>query len=44
MRETIRHPADRFIAGVKAAWSISATFIRLALELRRQKANQREPV
>jgi hypothetical protein len=25
------------IAGVKAAWSISMTFVRLALELRRQK-------
>jgi glycosyltransferase involved in cell wall biosynthesis len=29
--------SGNLIAGVKAAWTISATFVRLALELRRQK-------
>jgi hypothetical protein len=29
--------SGNLIAGVKAAWSISATFVRLALELRRQR-------
>lgn len=29
--------SGNLIAGVKAAWSISVTFVRLALELRRQK-------
>jgi glycosyltransferase involved in cell wall biosynthesis len=29
--------SGNLVAGVKAAWSISATFVRLALELRRQK-------
>ncbi len=29
--------SGNLIAGVKAAWSISATFVRLALELRQQK-------
>jgi glycosyltransferase involved in cell wall biosynthesis len=29
--------SGNLIAGVKAAWSISATFVRLALELRRRK-------
>lgn len=29
--------SGNLIAGVKATWSISATFVRLALELRRQK-------
>jgi glycosyltransferase involved in cell wall biosynthesis len=36
--------SGNLIAGIKAAWSISVTFVRLALELRRQeKGNQREP-
>jgi two-component system NtrC family sensor kinase len=35
--------SGNLIAGVKTAWSISATFIRLALELRRQKRDQRLP-
>ena len=34
--------SGNFIAGVKAAWSISATFVRLALELRHQKIPRRE--
>ena len=34
--------SGNFIAGVKAAWSISATFVRLALELRYQKMPGRE--
>ena len=29
--------SGNLIAGVKASWSIAATFVRLALELRRQK-------
>jgi glycosyltransferase involved in cell wall biosynthesis len=29
--------SGNFLAGIKATWSISATFVRLALELRRQK-------
>jgi hypothetical protein len=29
--------SGNLIAGVKAVWSISATFVRLAIELRRQK-------
>jgi hypothetical protein len=29
------------VAGIKAAWSISTTFIRLALELRGEKARAR---
>jgi hypothetical protein len=29
--------SGNLIAGAKAAWSISATFVRLALELRHQK-------
>jgi glycosyltransferase involved in cell wall biosynthesis len=32
--------SGNLIAGVKAAWSISVTFVRLALELRRQKRHQ----
>jgi len=36
--------SGNLIAGVKAAWSISVTFVRLALELRRlQKRDQRGP-
>jgi len=34
--------SGNLIAGVKAAWSISATFVRLALELRHQKIPRRE--
>jgi glycosyltransferase involved in cell wall biosynthesis len=30
--------SGNFVAGVRAAWSISATFARLAIELRRQKS------
>jgi glycosyltransferase involved in cell wall biosynthesis len=33
--------SGNLIAGVKAAWSISSTFVRLALELRRRKGDQR---
>jgi hypothetical protein len=33
--------SGNLIAGVGAAWSISVTFVRLALELRRQKLSQR---
>jgi hypothetical protein len=28
--------SGNLVAGIKAAWSIAATFVRLALELRRQ--------
>jgi glycosyltransferase involved in cell wall biosynthesis len=35
--------SGNLLAGFKAAWSISATFIRLALELRRQKRAPDEP-
>jgi len=31
--------SGNLVAGIKAAWSISATFVRLALELRRQKSS-----
>ena len=33
--------SGNFVAGIKAAWSISTTFIRLALELRSEKARAR---
>lgn len=33
--------SGNLIAGLKAAWSISATFVRLAIELRRQEASGR---
>jgi hypothetical protein len=34
--------SGNLVAGIEAAWGISVTFVRLALELRR-KGNQRTP-
>jgi hypothetical protein len=34
--------SGNLIAGVKAAWSISATFIRLPLELRRHQRHKQD--